>query len=226
MSKITPLKDLQVLASGATRDVYRHPINPEFLIKVVRQTTTTEGSGNNDLWYKSYWRHYRQQNRRYRHLIPYLREVREYIAIHALEEGSPPSWLQKIVGFVETDRGLGLVVEAIFAEDGKLAPTLRTMARSGPLKPEEQAALDFFLKTLIRSPIALTDIQPNNIVYGISDNGTKQFVLIDGTGHKTLIPIVLMSQWINKWNNRRKVRRLLAELANEICKTKNNCVPA
>src|SRR5690606_26161436 len=124
MTKIL-LKDVTPVASGSIRDVYRHPDDPKLLIKVVRPSTRDAKFGKGRPWHKLV-------QRRYRHLISYLREIREHIAQHAM--GSEhPYFLQRIAGLAETDLGLGLVVEAAFGRDGNYAPTVGTLVKQGPL---------------------------------------------------------------------------------------------
>lgn len=58
--------------------------------------------------------------------------MREQIAVHATS-GPHPAFLQKIVGFVDTDAGMGLVVEAVRAADGSSAPTVADLAGQAQL---------------------------------------------------------------------------------------------
>jgi hypothetical protein len=193
------LKDAKIIAAGRTRDVYRHPDDPTLLIKVIRPSAIEQRYGRGAPWYKF-------KRRRYRHLIAYLREVREQIAVHAAGEGHPP-FLQKIVGFAETDLGMGLVVEAVRGADGDFAPTVADLAREGRLDPGRRAALDRFLDEVVVSPVIVADLNPFNVVCGLAPDGSEHFVLIDGIGHKNLIPLERMSARINRWSKARKVDR-------------------
>lgn len=193
------LKDAEIIAAGHTRDVYRHPDNSALLIKVIRPAAIEQRYGRGAPWYKF-------KRRRYRHLIAYLREVREQIAVHAAGGAHPP-FLQKIVGFVETDMGMGLVVEAVRAADGTSAPTVAELAGQGALDPTRLAALDRFLDEMVNSPVIVADLNPFNVVYGRGAGGTDHFVLIDGIGHKNLIPLERMSTRINRWSKVRKADR-------------------
>jgi hypothetical protein len=193
------LKDAEIIAAGHTRDVYRHPDDASLLIKVIRPSAIEERYGRGAPWYKF-------KRRRYRHLIAYLREVREQIAVHAAG-GQHPPFLQKIVGFVETDMGMGLVVEAVRAADGTSAPTVAELAAQGRLDPVRRAALDRFLEEMVNSPVIVADLNPFNVVYGRGSGGADHFVLIDGIGHKNLIPLERMSARINRWSKARKADR-------------------
>ena len=122
------LKDAEIIAAGRTRDVYRHPDDASLLIKVIRPSAIAgramvaarPGTSSSAAATA--------------HLIAYLREVREQIAVHATGEPHP-TFLQKIVGFVDTDMGMGLVVEAVRAADGTSAPTVAELAGQGRARP-------------------------------------------------------------------------------------------
>jgi hypothetical protein len=199
------LSDATPVAKGSIRDVYRHPTDPSLLIKVVRLSTRDEKFGSGRRWYKA-------KRRRYGHFISYLREIREQIAVQVASDHHPDH-LQKIVGFAETDLGLGLVVEAIFAPDGSYAPTLRSLLERGPLPPDLQASFERFCEAAIASPAIIADLHAKNVVYGAHNGEAPRFILIDGIGHKTLIPLEVLSPTIARWNNRHKVAKLKARVA-------------
>lgn len=193
------LKDAEIVAAGRTRDVYRHPDDESLLIKVIRPSAIEQRYGRGAPWYKF-------KRRRYRHLIAYLREVREQIAVYAAN-GEHPTFLQRIVGFAETDLGAGLVVEAVVGAGGGCAPTVAELARQGRLDQARRAALDRFLDDLVKSPVIVADLNPFNVVCGRTADGGEHFVLIDGIGHKNLIPLERLSTWINRRSKARKAVR-------------------
>jgi PhoP regulatory network protein YrbL len=175
------LSNKPAVAQGSIRDVYRHPANPRLLVKVVRLSTLDEKYGSGRRWFKS-------RKRRYGHLIGYLREVREQLALQAAAK-EHPRYLRKIVGFAETDLGPGLVVEAVFAPNGSYAPTLGTLLKDGPLSPKLEGAFDRFCEEVVRSPLILSEMNIDNVVFGSTGDGDQRFVLIDGIGHKKFIPL-------------------------------------
>lgn len=199
------LSNKRAVAQGSIRDVYRHPTNPRLLVKVVRLATLDEKFGSGRRWFKS-------RRRRYGHLIGYLREVREQLALQAAAQGHP-RYLQQIVGFAETDLGPGLVVEAIFAPDGSYAPTLGALLRKAPLSAKHARAFDRFCEELAQSPLILSEMNIDNVVYGSTDDGEERFVLIDGIGHKKFIPLEVASRALNRWNSRRKIANLRRRVA-------------
>jgi hypothetical protein len=202
------LKDAEIIAAGSMRDVYRHPDDPALLVKVVRPSVIDTRFGRGSPWYKL-------KRRRYRHLIAVLREVREQIAVHA-EGGAHPRFLQRIVGFVETDLGMGLVVEAVRSRDGGYAPTVAELAHTGRIDGPVMQALDRFLDEVVASPAIVADLNPFNVVYCDAPPHAPHFVLIDGIGHKNLIPLERISSAINSWSKARKVARFRTMLAARI----------
>jgi hypothetical protein len=196
------LKDAEVVAAGSTRNVYRHPDNPSLLVKVIRPSAIEERFGTGAPWYKF-------KRRRYRHLIAYLREIREQIAVHAMGGDYPP-FLQKIVGIVETDMGMGFVVEAVLGRDGNFAPTVADLIRRGQLDRRIRAMLDQFLEELVASPVIVADLNPSNVVLGFTPERGEHFVLIDGIGFKNIIPLERMSTYVNRWGKARKATQFRA----------------
>ncbi len=201
LSKAVPV------ASGAIRDVYRHPGDPALLIKVVRSSTIDLKFGSGRRWHKL-------KKRRYRHLIGTLREVREQIALQA-EGLAHPSFLQKIIGFVETDIGPGLVVNAVLGRDGDYAPTLGRLIQTGRYDDVAVQAFERFIDEVIASVVIIADLHPNNLVYAHTPERGYHFVMIDGIGFKTLIPIERISPKINAISNRYKLNMLRKRVAAE-----------
>lgn len=199
------LQGAEIIAAGNTRDVYRHPDDPALLIKVIRPSAIEKRYGSGGPWYKF-------KRRRYRHLIAVLREVREQIAVQAVGHVHP-RFLQKIVGFVETDFGMGLVVEAVRTRDGGYGPTVAKLANKSLMDAAKIQALDRFLDEVIASPVIVADLNSFNVVYSDAPPEEPHFVLIDGIGHKNVIPLERMSAAINRWSKARKVARFREMLA-------------
>lgn len=186
------------LASGSTRYVYVHPDDASLLIKVVRADAIEKRYGRGRPWYKV--------TRRYRHFISYMREVREQIALRAQRQDHP-ACLQKITGFVDTDLGFGLVVEAARDKQGQLAPTLPRLIDEGRFDAAARSHLESCFAELMQLPIILADIHGNNFVYAWREERGHHFVLIDGVGCKNFIPLNRISA-INRYTKRRCIERL------------------
>ena len=65
----------------------------------------------------------------------------------------------------------------------------------------------------VRSPLILSEMNIDNVVYGSTGDGDERFVLIDGIGHKKFIPLEVASRALNRWNSRRKIRNLRRRVA-------------
>ena len=198
MSEIFELKSLQPVARGGRRLVFTHPRDPALIIKVFRPDFLEKE------WGKPSWR---QKRKRYRHLFPLYQEVREHIAICAAE-GRPPKHMQALTGFAETDYGPGLVYEAVLGPDGKFAPTLRDLIQRGEYTPEIQTAFRAFRDWLIDTPVVAADLRPENFVCARDANGKPYFVIIDGIGEKSVIPLKGFVRWLNRRSKRKQLKIL------------------
>lgn len=204
MTRTFALSDRKPLASGSTRAIYVHPDDADLLIKVMRPEIIDQRYGSGRPWYKG--------QRRYRHFISYLREVREEIALRAQCGGRHPKCLQKVVGFVDTDLGLGLVVEAVRDKGGALAVPLPKLIQQGRFDDRAQADLEACLAELLDLPVVIGDLHGANLVYAWNEEHGNHFVLIDGVGCKTLIPVNRLSQMINRYSKRRMFERLMTRV--------------
>jgi len=189
------LSQLNPVAEGRIRRVYWHPDNNRQLIKVIRPDVIEQRWGARTL------------QRRFRQYVSYVREVLEYVAVYA-KEGRSPSYLQKIVGFVETDLGLGLVLEAVLTEDGRISPTLKSLVIQGNFDGAAELALDRFLVELCASDIIFSELRERNLVYGYSQENGHHFVMIDGIGLSTMIPIKALFPSLNRRSKEKHVARL------------------
>ncbi len=197
------LKNLTPLACGHLRYVYQHPECAQRLIKIMRADVIDARWGGTWRWYK--------RLPRALHYTGFVRELKEYIAIQArFADAHPP--IAATLGVVETDLGLGLVVEKIRSADSTLAPTLGALVKAHGFTPSIEAEFENFIAQLLQYNVIVGDIHPRNIVYGNDSRGGPRLVLIDGFGEKNIIPRCSMSRSINQWNTQRHRRRLLQTL--------------
>ena len=198
------LTDRTPLATGHLRQVFQHPENPDYLIKVMRPDAVASRWGAGSRWYK--------RLPRTQHYIGYVREIKEYVAMQArLRARSAP--IARMVGIVETDFGLGLISEKVRDEHGALAPTLAALyARENGFTPFIERELARFFDDLLDCNVIVGDMHAWNIVHGIDSRGGPRLVLIDGFGEKHVIPRSSMSRRFNAWNTRRLFRRMRAQL--------------
>ena len=195
------LSNRQPIAQGKQRFVFIHPDQPDLIIKVIRPDAADRAWGR---WYK--------MRRCYGQYLSYMREIGEYVATHA-REGSSPPFVQRIKGFVDTDMGLGLVLDAVRGEDGGLAPTLRAMLRNGTFDRAAERALEEFFQELMASDVIAADLNGGNVVYArVAENGSR-FVMIDGLGQHNLIPIKRFSRTINRRGKFRRIGKLRRQIA-------------
>jgi hypothetical protein len=106
---------------------------------------------------------------------------REQIAVNSIG-WDHPFYLQKIVGFVETDMGMGFVVEAVRGRDGYYGPTVKELIRRGQLDRQARTKLDHFLDELVASPVIVAYLNTSNVVLGHTPELGDHFVIIVGIG--------------------------------------------
>lgn len=198
------LAPTEPLARGHLRLVYQHPLEPDFVVKVMREEAVEARFGSGGRWYK--------KRARARQYAGYVREIKEYVAAQArFAAGNAP--IARMVGLAETDLGLGLVSEKVRGVDGGLAPTLATLyARERGFGAEIERGLADFLDGLLACDVIVGDMHAWNIVHGVDSRGGPRFVLIDGFGEKHVLPRSSMSRTLNAWNTRKLYRRMRDQL--------------
>jgi hypothetical protein len=201
------LAGTQPLASGKMRLVFQHPQEPRMLVKVIRPEVIDERWGSGQSWYKT--------NRRFSQYISFIREIEEYVAAYA-KYGSSLPFLQKVVGFEDTDYGLGLVLEAALDPSGKLAPTLWRMVLDNRFDSKAQEDLETFFQQILTTDVIVADLHPGNLVYACAETGGHQFIMIDGLGVSTLIPFKSISRSLNHRSKVKRIKNLRAKLAAKI----------
>lgn len=204
MSRILFLKDRIPVAKGGLRLVYEHPDDPSLLVKVMRPEAVESRYGMGQPWYK--------RRRRFRQYILFARETLEYLATWA-SHGETLPIAQRVAGFVETDMGLGLVTDAIRGSDGGLAPTLAHLIDHRLFDEEAAAALERFLAELLECDLVIADLHERNLVYAASEGDPRRFVMIDGIGASTILPLKALSRRFNRRNKSAKIRRLRKRMA-------------
>jgi hypothetical protein len=204
MSQLIHLSGRTPVAKGRMRLVFEHPHDRSLLIKVIRPDVIERRWGAGAAWYK--------RRRRYGRYTSYLRELQEYIAAYA-KHGQRLSFAQTITGLVITDMGLGLVVEAVRDEAGELAPSLAGLFLRNAFDKNAQAALEIFLEQIVNSDLLIADLNPGNMVYLNSPDGVGHFVLIDGLGVATILPIKTLLPWFNRRSKLSRVKRLRRYIA-------------
>lgn len=199
------------LTVGRLRVIHAHPTHPDCLIKTVRPDVIEWRWGAAAPWYKR-----RVRTGQY---TVFLRELREYLAVRAQHPANEIP-IVHLMGLVETDLGVGLVVEKVRDANevhGALAPTLTTLCTAGGrIEPWVDDALAQLLDALLRCDVIVGDLHPGNIVYGMDSRGGPRFVVVDGFGDKNLIPRNSMSARTNMRHTQRIYLRMRRKLDNLI----------
>ncbi|HSP43046.1 MAG TPA: YrbL family protein [Luteolibacter sp.] len=198
-TELLRLDGIEPVARGRMRLVFRHPHDPSLLVKVIRPDVIDQRWGSGMPWYK--------KRRRYGQYISFIRETEEYIAGYAQHGASVP-FAQKITGYVETDLGLGMVMEAALDREGNVAPTLARLAKGKLVDDTIRAELECFAAALIESDIIVADLNPANIVRAYDPERGHHFVLIDGLGVSTILPFKRFSRALNRASKRKRVAAL------------------
>lgn len=201
------LKDSSPITRGGLRLVYQHPHDPGLLVKVMRPEALAGRYGEKGTW----WR----RNRRHGAYILFVREIREFIA-GCVAAGKSQPHFQKIVGLAETDRGLGLVVEAARDPEGNLAPTAAKLIQVGGFDARAKAALEDLKRAILDCQVILADLHERNIVYARMQDGTDRFVMIDGLGSSTILPFKKWFPSINRRSKQKRVERLEKRIAGRV----------
>ena len=166
MGEFLRLKEREPLAKGNVRLVFAHPERSDVVVKVMRPELVERRYGG--AWFR--------QGRRYGEYVLFLREIREYVAGYA-EAGFGVGFAQKVVGLVETDLGLGLMLEAARGADGGLAPTVAKLVQVGDFDGEAREALEVFFVELLGSGVVISDLHERNVVYACGAGGSRRFVI-------------------------------------------------
>ena len=208
MNQLVHLKHLEPVAIGRQRYVFVHPDDPGLIVKVVTEGYVARRSDKGGRPYKRWYKNYIRS----RHHQVFLREINEHLALRAAES-SLPRYVQEIVGFAETDIGMGVVSRAVRDRNGDLAPTLRTLLEEGRFDGEARGHLDEFFCWLLHSVVVIGDLNAGNVVYGYDPQWGDHFVVIDGIGDKNIIPLSSMSARLNRMSKERRIKRINEEIA-------------
>lgn len=173
------------------------------LVKVLRPEESTEESTQ-----KVPLVHFR---RRYGIYRTYERQIAEYLKLRARLKDHPPI-IEQVFGIVDTDYGLGLVVERIENRDGGLAPTLVAVVESNGYSQDLEDRILRLRDETIRLEIITGDLHGGNIVSGYDAEHGDRLVIVESIGDKTFIPVNTLSRYINRQSNLRHFQRVITGL--------------
>jgi PhoP regulatory network protein YrbL. len=197
------LDDTDLLASGGRRDVYRHPDDDRLLVKVFRPRHLETVRRERLRWYRPF-----------RRLRQWTATIRELTEVLKLDAGgvSHPRQIQRFVGLVETDRGLGELVVRKGHGDAFLAPTLHDLVQEGRVDDTVRAAFEDFATWLLESPLVVSDFNPKNFVYARDGDEAPYFAIVDGLGETTYLPVKSLFPALNRRKKREKLDALRRRL--------------
>jgi hypothetical protein len=197
-----PLSDAAPLLAGAYRAIYQHPNDDDLLIKVLRPHVGALFEKRR-AWYNS--------RRRYDQYRPLLRELDEYLHLRATGRAELP-FLQRFVGLVETDTGLGMVVGKVRGRDRGLAPTLAAVVQREGFSDDLKGRVKQLRDDMIRHHVVATDISARNMVLADDELHGHRLVIVDGLGDQFLVPVNAWSPMANRWTCERRFRRALLRM--------------
>ncbi|TGG95264.1 hypothetical protein E4656_02260 [Natronospirillum operosum] len=196
------------VGKGKTRWVFEHPHDPDLLIKIHRHRVDT---ATGPFW-KRWWA--RKQDRfLYRSGI--LRELSVFVDSRYGDQHAVNQHIVPVYGVADTDRGLGLVVAAARDISGQLAPTVLKLRKSGEMTPGRARALDKMLTLILDTDLLIGDLNQENIVLSQAGSEQEKFMLIDGLGERTLIPIQSWCTWAARRQKRVFVEKMRRRLRRE-----------
>jgi hypothetical protein len=202
---ILNLENAKPIAEGGERFIFIHPENDDWLVKV---------------WHE---RFFRKEVKRIPLVLKFLRlkkywslsyELTEYLALRENDE-APLKHLQQIIGFIDTNYGLGMIVKSIKNKAGELAPTVGDLISQKSFNDDHRAALDRFYTWMENSNIIVRDFTLNNLVW---DEYSNEFIIIDGTGSKPGISLRTFSKRYNKRANINRINKFKTRVEKAIQK--------
>jgi hypothetical protein len=197
------LKGTAPLVVGQRRFVFQHPHDNRLLVKVLRpEQSTYESTQKFPLLYVL---------RRYGIYRTYARQIAEYLKIRARLNEHPPI-VEQVFGVVDTDFGLGLVVEKITDRNGGLARTLTEIVATDGYSQELEDRILQLRDEVMRHDIITGDLHGANIVSGYDEQHGDRLVIVESIGDKTFIPVNTLSRYINRRSNRRHFQHVIHDL--------------
>jgi hypothetical protein len=189
------LKTQTPFAEGQRFAIYPYPHDPALVVK----TAKTADSVRPNCWMHT-------EKWRLGPYLPFYQAAKTIIALYA--SGKPyPTFLPPFIGFIDTDKGLGMLSKAYKTKRGDYAPTLAHILQTHIWTAANQRDLIAFSNALMESNISISSLDAENILYAYNPaTDACHFVLAGGFEEdgffRTIIPPL----------NRLYMRRLLKNL--------------
>ncbi|QFI66303.1 hypothetical protein EKH55_1429 [Sinorhizobium alkalisoli] len=202
------LSDWHQCAGGHQRCVFEHDLYPNILVKVLRiRGNSGERQSTRMLRFIDRFKRFGAYRTFRREVDEFIEQARKFTLSDTADLPIPG-----VLGFVQTEHGLGLVVEKITMANGQLAPTLRDLALAGRLTARHLAMIDELFERCRRLHIVLMDCNAGNFV--VTDRrGFEELMCIDGTGEKSPLRIFALSRRANGFRLRQMREKLFLKLA-------------
>ena len=205
------INDLKQIGKGCSKIVFQHPHDQNKVIKIMNPERVSKFGGfNNHSKFKQrfaqgIYRHFRRE------LIQYLQLCKLHYKANSFVFP-----VETPYGFVETNQGIGLVVEKIVSPNQQ-GVTLYELCEQHLFEEKHEIALKDFFDACCDLHIVFGEVNIAGIMYTEQRNNKPEFVLVDGMGEKLFIPLRAMSKRINahnirkvEFNIRKKMEQLLA----------------
>ena len=205
------INDLKQIGKGCSKIVFQHPHDQNKVIKIMNPERVSKFGGfNNHSKFKQrfaqgIYRHFRRE------LIQYLQLCKLHYKANSFVFP-----VETPYGFVETNQGIGLVVEKIVSPNQQ-GVTLYDLCEQHLFEEKHEIALKDFFDACCDLHIVFGEVNIAGIMYTEQRNNKPEFVLVDGMGEKLFIPLRAMSKRINaqnirkvELNIRKKMEQLLA----------------
>lgn len=185
------VNSLKIIGRGASKLVYEFPGDEAKLIKLMNPLNVSEDGGfvkHGFLKRKMFQGIYRQ----------FRRELLQYLQLCKVnyKKNQFIFPMETPYGFVETDQGLGLVVEKIVGPSGS-GETVSDLCQSGHFSAKHAQALKQFFNDCCEMHVVFGEVNPAGIMYTENRTGRPEFVLVDGMGEKLFIPVRAIFKSVN-----------------------------
>ena len=203
---IYQLDQLQLLGQGGYKIIYQHPTEHDKAIKIMNPNRfTADGE----------WAHLKGFKRTHAQgpYKQFRREILQYLQLckNHYRQNRFQFPVETPYGLVQTNKGLGLVVEKIVSPT-KQGVTLAKLCQTHQFTEQHAKALDQFFNDCCELHIVYNDVNIEGIMYTETRSNQPEFVLVDGMGEKLFIPIRAMSKRINARNVRKIEQKIRAKM--------------
>lgn len=204
MSILQPaqLSNTEPLLHSKTRQVFVHPLDRSLLIKVHKKRAAGPAP---ESWFD-------KQKDHFLYTSGIMRELKQFVESRYRDYGPAVQYIAPIYGVLDTDLGLGLLMAAARDARGELAPTVRSLLDNNAMTPARRDQLDALLQAILATDLVFGDLNQENIVLDRAGAPEERFVIIDGLGERTWLPV---QSWFRAASRRQK-RLFVAKLTRRL----------